>query len=395
MSRPFDIAYVEMKRYIADRLSLAFGILLPIVLFALMYGAFGGEATFNATAHVTDLDRGAMSHALIERLEQVKGLDVELYTEREINEALDDSSVVYAAIIPSDFTENLEAGRPTGITFRRRGSGGDEGQIVASIIRGIAQDIASESYVRSVVIDAVKDSNVPRSVVDQAVDEAKRLSAANPPVAVRSEVIGGEEDAYRVNRVLPGILVMILMLAVTLSAQTLVEERRSGTLERLLTTQLTSNQLFLGKFLAGITRAMFQAVVLLGLAFIVLRPGGLDAFLLTLAVSLLLAAAVSAIGLVISALARTRDQATWAAVSVTMFMTVFGGTFFDLVPGSALEMLSRFTLNRYAIDAIGGSWTGRVSYRSRNGACGNGRRNGRRAACGTPALPVGGRRSLR
>ena len=354
MSRPFDIAYVEMKRYIADRLSLAFGILLPIVLFALMYGAFGGEATFNATAHVSDLDRGAMSQALIERLEQVKGLDVELYTEREINQALDDSSVVYAAVIPADFTENLEAGRPTGITFRRRGSGGDEGQIVASIIRGIAQDIASESYVRSVVIDAVKDSNVPRSVVDQAVDEAKRLSAANPPVAVRSEVIGGEEDAYRVNRVLPGILVMILMLAVTLSAQTLVEERRSGTLERLLTTQLTSNQLFLGKFFAGITRAMFQAVVLLGLAFIVLRPGGLDAFLLTLAVSLLLAAAVSAIGLVISALARTRDQATWAAVSVTMFMTVFGGTFFDLVPGSALEMLSRFTLNRYAIDAIGG-----------------------------------------
>ena len=354
MSRPFDIAYVEMKRYIADRLSLAFGILLPIVLFALMYGAFGGEATFNATAHVSDLDRGAMSHALIERLEQVKGLDVELYTEREINQALDDSSVVYAAVIPADFTENLEAGKPTGITFRRRGSGGDEGQIVASIIRGVTQDIASESYVRSVVIDAVKDSNVPRSVVDQAVDEAKRLSAANPPVAVRSEVIGGEEDAYRVNRVLPGILVMILMLAVTLSAQTLVEERRSGTLERLLTTQLTSNQLFLGKFLAGITRAMFQAVVLLGLAFIVLRPGGLDAFLLTLAVSLLLAAAVSAIGLVISALARTRDQATWAAVSVTMFMTVFGGTFFDLVPGSALEMLSRFTLNRYAIDAIGG-----------------------------------------
>ena len=354
MSRPFDIAYVEMKRYIADRLSLAFGILLPIVLFALMYGAFGGEATFNATAHVSDLDRGAMSHALIERLEQVSGLDVKLYTEREINQALDDSSVVYAAVIPADFTENLEAGRPTGITFRRRGSGGDEGQIVASIIRGVAQDIASESYVRSVVIDAVKDSNVPRSVVDQAVDEAKRMSAANPPVAVRSEVIGGEEDAYRVNRVLPGILVMILMLAVTLSAQTLVEERRSGTLERLLTTQLTSNQLFLGKFLAGITRAMFQAVVLLGLAFIVLRPGGLDAFLLTLAVSLLLAAAVSAIGLVISALARTRDQATWAAVSVTMFMTVFGGTFFDLVPGSALEMLSRFTLNRYAIDAIGG-----------------------------------------
>ena len=153
---------------------------------------------------------------------------------------------------------------------------------------------------------------------------------------------------------MPGILVMILLLAVMLSAQALVEERRNGILERLLTTQLTSNQLFLGKFFAGITRTMFQAVVLLALAFVVLRPGGLDAFFLTLAVALLLAAAVSAIGLVISAVARTPDQASWAAVSITMFMTVFGGTFFELVPGSALEMLSRFTLNRYAIDAIGG-----------------------------------------
>ncbi len=354
MLRPFDIAYVELKRYIADRLSLAFGILLPIVLFALMYGAFGGEETFNATAHVADLDRGAMSEALIDRIAEVKGLDVKLYSEQEIDDALDRSAVVYAAIIPPDFTENLEAGRPTEIAFRRRGSGGDEGQIVASIIRGVAQDIASESYVRSVVNDVVKDSEVPQSAADLAVDEAKRISVTAPPLTVRAEVVGGDEDDYAVNRVMPGILVMILLLAVMLSAQALVEERRSGTLERLLTTQLTSNQLFLGKFLAGITRAMFQAIVLLGLAFIVLRPGGLDAFFLTLAVSLLLAASVSAIGLVISALARTPDQASWAAVSVTMFMTVFGGTFFDLAPGSALEMLSRFTLNRYAIDALGG-----------------------------------------
>ena len=354
MLKPFDIAYVELRRYIADRLSLAFGILLPIVLFALMYGAFGGEETFNATAHVADQDGGAMSQALIERLERVDGLDVKLYTEREISDALDRSDVVYAAIIPPDFTENLEAGRPTAITFRRRGAGGDEGQIVANIIRGAAQDLASESYVRSAVDHALNDSDVPRAAVDRAVDEAKRFSAATPPVTVRTEAIGGEEDDFAVKRAMPGILVMILLLAVTISAQTLVEERRTGTLERLLTTQLTSNQLFLGKFLAGIARAMFQAVALLGLAFIVLRPGGLDAFLLTLVVSLLLAAAVSAIGLVISALARTPDQASWAAVSITMFMTVFGGTFFDLAPGSALEMLSRFTLSRYAIDAIGG-----------------------------------------
>lgn len=352
MFKPFDIACIELKRLIADRPSLAVGIVLPIILFSLMYGAFGGEETFNATAHVADLDGGSMSTSLIERLERVEGLNVKLYTEREITDALDRSDVVYAALIPPDFTENLEMGKPTSIMFRRRGSGGDEGQIVASIIRGVAQDIASDSYVRSVVNGAAKDLDVQSSEVDRAVDEAKGVLGSGPRVTVQTETVGGNNDAYRVNRILPGILVMILMLAVTLSAQTLVQERENGTLERLLTTSLTPIQLFLGKFLAGIARAMFQAIVLLSLAFVVLRPGGLDAFVYMLAVALLLAAAISAIGLVISAVARTPDQATWAAVSLTMFMTVFGGTFFNLSPGSALELLSRFTLSRYAIDAF-------------------------------------------
>lgn len=353
MFRPLDIAHIELKRYIADRSSMAFGLALPIVLFALMYGAFGGETVFNATAHVADLDQGEMSRELIGRLERVEGLDVTVYTRREIEDALERSAVVLAAIIPTDFTANLKAGVPTAITFRLRGSGGDEGRIVASIIRGVAQDVASESFVRSAVRDAVKGSGLPPSAVDRAVDEARRLSEANPPVAVQVGTIGGG-DAYRINRVLPGILVMILMLATMFSAQTLVEERRGGTLERLLTTRLTVNQLFLGKFLAGVARTAFQAVVLLGLAFIVLRPGGPGAFVQMLTVSLLLGAAVSAIGLVVSALARTPDQASWAMVSLTMFMTVFGGTFFDPVPGTALEILSRVTLNRYAMDALGG-----------------------------------------
>ena len=65
---------------------------------------------------------------------------------------------------------------------------------------------------------------------------------------------------------------------------------------------------------------------------------------------LLIAGAVSAIGLAIGALATNRDQAIWAGVVITMFMTVFGGTFFTT--SGAMDVVSRFTLNRYAIDAL-------------------------------------------
>ena len=58
----------------------------------------------------------------------------------------------------------------------------------------------------------------------------------------------------------------------TLAAQALVEDRRTGTLERLMTTRLGVNQLFLGKLLSGVLRATFQTVLMLSLAFVVFRP---------------------------------------------------------------------------------------------------------------------------
>ena len=63
------------------------------------------------------------------------------------------------------------------------------------------------------------------------------------------------------------------------------------------------------------------------------------------------AAAVSGIGLTIAALARTRDQAVWAAVVFTMSMTIFGGTFFDVGEG-ALATISQFTITGYAVGAM-------------------------------------------
>ena len=60
---------------------------------------------------------------------------------------------------------------------------------------------------------------------------------------------------------------------------------------------------------------------------------------------------MSAVGLVIGAAARTRDQAIWAAVFFTMFMTIFGGTFFAVADGP-LAVIARFTINHYAIESM-------------------------------------------
>ena len=354
MTRPILLALLEVKRFLADRGALAFSIALPIVLFALMLGVFGGEASFNDTAHVVDLDGGDAARELIERIDDVEGLDVRLYTEAKLDDALDRSAVLTGFVIPAGFTAALESGLPTAIHVRRRGSGGASGQITASIVRGVADSLASEYELRRALAALVSDATPPERVEAQTgilLADARR----EPPVRVVNQtLVDQEEEEDILDRLLPGVIVMFLLFSVTLSAQTLIEERRNGTLERLLTTQLNAGELFAGKFLAGVSRGMLQTLVLLVLAFVVLRVGGLSALAQSAVLALVVSAAASAIALVIATVARTDDQATWAAVFVTMFMTVFGGTFFPIGDSGTLELFSRFTLNRYAIDAYEG-----------------------------------------
>ena len=353
MGRPTLLALFEVKRFFADRGALAFSIALPILLFALMVGVFGGDTSFNSTAHVADLDGGAAARQLIERIEDVDGLDVKRYTEEDLNDALDRSAVLTGFVIPAGFTAALEAGTPTAIQIQRRGNGGDAGQITASIVRGVADGLASRYELRR-ALGALVSEDVPPYQVEAHAGVLLGDARANPPVRVVPQTLNEPAEEDILDRLLPGIIVMFLLFSVTLNAQTLIEERRNGTLERLLTTQLNAGQLFAGKFLAGVSRGMLQTLILIVLAFVVLRMAGPVALAQSAVLALVVSAAASAISLVIATVARTEDQATWGAVFITMFMTVFGGTFFPIGDSGVLQLLSRFTLNKYAIDAYEG-----------------------------------------
>lgn len=355
MTRPLFVGLLELRRYLADRAELAFGIALPIALFALMYMTFSGGNSFNGTVHIVDSDGGAVTSEILSQLRTVDGLSVEVLDEDDAVARLKRSAVLSVVVFPAGFSEAVAAGDRPAVTVRRRGNGGQEGQIATSIVRTVTQQTVSELEARSAVRAAFSDQAISEAKVDEAFGGVLAESRARPAVTVRSRAVGGSEEF--VDRLLPGILVMFLMFAVTLGSQTIVEDRRIGTLERLATTRLTLGQLFAGKFIAGLLRATVQTLVLLSLGFAVLQVAGPGQYFQVLVFCLLVSAAVSAIGLAIGALATNRDQAIWASVVVTMFMTVFGGTFFP-TSGGALDVLSRITLNRYAIDAIDGMISG-------------------------------------
>ncbi len=351
MKKALFITLKEVRSFLADRGDLAFALLLPIAIFALIMGAFGGNPGFSGTAYLVNEDNGALySNLLIQRLEEHEGLTVETLSAAEADSKLSRSDIQMVLYIPQGFSDSLAAGQPATLVFRQRGNGGIAGQIIANIVRGEAERIGQELQIQTRVKDTLADSNIDPQTIEMTVQKFIDREASAPVVTITDTTVGSSPDP--VNQFLPGILTMFVLFAVNLSAQALVEERRKGTLERLLATRLRAGQLFMGKFLAYAARGFVQSLILLALAYLVFQFFTPLSFLEALIVALVFSASASAIGMVIGSISRTDNQAVWIAVFVTMAMVMISGTFFPISEGTLLYTLSRFSINTYANDAF-------------------------------------------
>jgi len=351
MNRSLIVALREVRTYLQDKADLAFSLLLPIAIFALMYGAFGGQLMFHGTAHVVNEDQGGTySTVFLGQLDELESLDVELLSPEDADSKLERSDLLMVLYIPEDFSDKLASGEPTQLVFKQRGNGGDEGQIVASLVRGVAEEMNQEFQVYSQVSATLAVWDIPQDQIEITTQQFLDQEREQPIVEVREETVGSSPDP--VNQFLPGIVTMFVLFAITLSARAIVEERKLGTLERLLTTRLSVGQLFVGKFLASVSRGFVQTLILLVLAYIVFQLFTPLSFIECLVIALIFAAAASALGLVIASIARTEDGASWIAVFFTMVMVMLGGTFFEVAEGSALYTISRFSINTYANGAF-------------------------------------------
>lgn len=349
--KAIQVALHEIRIYLQDKGDLAFSLLLPIALFALMYGAFGGSLQFHSTAYIVNQDRGkTYSKEFINRVEKLESLDVELVSNSDAKSKLERSDVQMVIYVPEGFSSLLASGKQAHLLFKQRGNAGQENQIVASLIRGVAAEMDQEFQVRNQVKANIADRGISQNHIKAVVQRYLDRERENPSVQIKEKSIGIRPDP--VKQFLPGIVTMFVLFAITLNARALVDERRRGTLERLLTTRLSISELFAGKFLAGISRGFLQTLILLTLSYLVFQLFTPLSFLQTLIVALIFSATASAVGMTIASIARSPDQTTWMAVFFTMATVMLGGTFFEVPKNSILATLSKASINTYVNQAL-------------------------------------------
>ncbi len=154
-----------------------------------------------------------------------------------------------------------------------------------------------------------------------------------------------------------GMTVMMLMFGMLSCSLTLLAERDSGTLRRLLTVPIPRNSIYWGKFLFVAIIGVLQLVVMFLYGNAVFKVGAFRDPLTLAVVSLSWTATATAFGMLIATSAKSAKQAEGLAAVLILLMSALGGCWFpiqtmDLSLGG--EIITRSTLTYWAMSAYQG-----------------------------------------
>jgi ABC-2 type transport system permease protein len=147
-----------------------------------------------------------------------------------------------------------------------------------------------------------------------------------------------------------GFTVFFVTMVALGSAGGILEEREIGTLRRLLAAPLRRSQILTGKALGVALVATFEATLLVGFGALVFGvPWGTD----PLPVALLLFSLVLAstgLGIMISALVRTRSQMSALTPIVSTALAMLGGCYWPIeIASPFMQQLARLTPTGWAM----------------------------------------------
>lgn len=360
----WHVALHDLRLHLAERSNIFFLFLMPmgfVFFFALINSE--SDTAVNVDLPVVDRDGGFLSIAFAEQLR------AENYSVRVLDSAAADTTTFSNRFveIPDSFTARVLRGEPTQITLRSKSRSSNEYDIAGSVRLHLAQVRFLGNLVRWA---GVGDSTATSIGTDaHALDPAEMgrfLAMVSEPsrVRVQSSMAGtGRPVPSGTRQSIPGVLVMFVVMTVLIGgSEALTREKQQGTLRRLATSPLSARQVLLGKTLGLTLLGMAQAAILIVVTEVMTRfsVAGLDfvwAPYLLGVIPLLVAycACIASLGLLLSGLLRTPQQAESLAWLIGMALSAMGGAWWPLeVMPAWMQTVGRFFPTSWAMEGLHG-----------------------------------------
>ena len=290
------------------------------------------------------------------RLESSDSIKVVVLNEDEAMDAFRKGEVAGVLVVPDGFSEQIEAGMGAQLNLIAEAAS-SEGQSIYQLLRVPISELMSAVEVARISADVQSnpDEYVPSiELAWSKWDENSKLSLVRVEQAVAEET---ESDDWTggnpYNQASPGILVQFAIFGLITSAQILVQERKTRTLQRLMTTAMKPWEIVAGHLLAMFALTFLQTAMLVFFGQLALNVNYLHEPLGTLLVSVALGLWVASMGLLIGVIAKSDDQVILYSMIAMFLFSALGGTWFPLeAAGGAFAAIGKALPSAWAMNGF-------------------------------------------
>ena len=358
MRAAWVLAQKDLLQTRRDRLAAIFTIVLPIVFMVFFGYLLGGSSSQSLPVAVSDQDGSVASRALAAALGQSAVLVVQPTAAAEIDRAVVDEKVAAGLVIPKGFGAALDAGTPAELTFI--GTFASTGaQSVQQAVESVLARIGGAHLAATVALaEAAKAGGGSPDATVRAQALATATAALATPTVVLKPVEAGTAAGQipeGFDQSSPGMLMNWILFSLLTAATGLVAERKSGALQRLLTTRTKKREIIGGKILAMFIITFLQQILLIGIGQFVFGVDYLRDPAATLAIMVSLSLFASTLGLLFGTVFRTEPPVIASTVLASMLLTALGGGWFPLeVTGPAFRAVAHLQPTAWILDAFHG-----------------------------------------
>jgi len=357
------IARKDLRQRLRDRSALLWGIVAPLVLSVVFSFVFNpiSQEDFHADFVVVDEDGGPIAQAFRQAFTGMEAAGVvtvrDAASEAEARKLVEVGSDAFAEegaaradaafVIPAGFSQTVLAGDGGSLTVM--GAKGSElgSQVAYSVAKGFAAELDA-------VTVAVKTALPPdyEPTAQEAGTLAQEAAATVNPISI-ADISAATRQLDATTQMTAGMAVFFLFFSIQFGVAGLLEERRLGTMPRLLAAPLRRRDLIVGKAIGSFVLGLVSMVVLVVATTLLLgadwgHPLGVAA--------LIVAGVFSAMGIlaIVAAVARTQEQAANAGAVIAMVLGLLGGTFFPVSRvGGLLSRLTYITPHAWFMRGLG------------------------------------------
>lgn len=354
------LAIKDLRQMLFDKNSALFLVAMPIV-FTLFMG-FAYRSGENGTtedpriplAWVEREPTSEFSQLFFEQLQATQSFEISFMGIDDARKALQREKVNAILLIPDDFDQKVTANDNPQITLITDTTS-TTGQAIYQLLRTPITQFMSSIEIGQMTADNLNDP----VAFDPAVSLAWKKWASNDMdqfIKMEKAVASQTESWYGdspYNQASPGIIVQFAIIGLVTSGQVLVEEKKTRTLQRLMTTAMRPWQIIAGHMLAMFAIVFFQTLLMVIFAQFVLKVDYFRVPLGTFLITMSLGLWVASMGLLISTIAKSDNQVVLYAMLAMFFFSALGGTWFPLEgAGGAFSAIAKLLPSSWAMTGL-------------------------------------------